>query len=122
MPFLLTIVLEHLVRLKLKLHPVMPDRPTPDPRPQTPILAGHMFVLGRVGRQFPRQAFSQATVSHGTVFPPGDFPFPLGLPRSVKPQHILLPANVSARFLKRLYLFSFREREMEGEREGETSV
>ena len=42
-----------------------------------------MFVLGRVGRQFPRQAFSQATVSHGTVFPPGDFPFLLGLLRSV---------------------------------------
>ena len=58
--FLLTMFLIRLVSLKLKLHPVMPDRPTP-------ALAGHLFVLDRVGRQFPRQAFSQAAVSHGTV-------------------------------------------------------
>ena len=42
-----------------------------------------MFVLGRVGRQFSRQAFSQTPVSHGTVFLPGDFLFLLDLPRSV---------------------------------------
>ena len=68
----------HLVRLKLKLHPVMRARPTPGPK-----LSRASVCPGLVGRQFPRQAFSQATASHGTVFPPGDFPFLLGLPRSV---------------------------------------
>ena len=48
------------------------------------MLAEHLFVLGRVGRQFPRQAVSHDTVSHGAVFPLDDFPFLLGLPRSVK--------------------------------------
>ena len=36
-----------------------------DPRP---VLAGHLFVLGRVGRQFPRQVVSHSVVSHLVIF------------------------------------------------------
>ena len=70
--------LMHLVRLKLKLHPVMPDRPTPDPS------------LSRASAcpEQGQQAVSQAGTPPDYSFPwygflPGDSPFLLGLPGSV---------------------------------------
>ena len=72
-PFLLTIVLDTSCQAQVKAASCYADRLTPDPN-----LSRASACPGRGW-----QAVSQATVSHSTVFPPGDFPFLLGLPRSV---------------------------------------
>ena len=46
-------------RLKLKLHPVMPDRLTLDPNL-------HLFFLGRVCRQLPTVPFSSLVIFHSS--------------------------------------------------------
>ena len=56
----------------------MLDRPTPDPN-----LSRASVCPGQGGQ----------AVSHGTVFPPGDRPFLLGLPGSVR--HVVVSPPVS---------------------------
>ena len=73
-PFLLTIVLDTSCQAQVKAASCYADRLTPDPN-----LSRASACPGQGW-----QAVSQATVSHSTVFPPGDFPFLLGLPRSVR--------------------------------------
>ena len=74
----------HLVRLKLKLHPVMPDLPTPDPN-----LSWASVCPGQGWQAVSQAGIFPATVSHSTVFPPGDFHFLLGLPRSVSADTVI---------------------------------